>query len=97
MAKFIIKIRRIYNIKPKFFFWLGKEKKNIATFFCSELIATDKNFSQNQLKGDHVAKLERVKQKVMILQSYIELQASVLLTQLRSDLKFHRPNNYFVT
>jgi len=76
---------------------LWKKKKNNATFFCGESIAIDKNFSQNQSTGDHVAKLEQVKQKVTILQSYIELQASVLPTQLRSDLKFHRPNNYFVT
>jgi hypothetical protein len=40
-----------------------------------------------------VAKLERVKQNMTILQSCIELQASVLATQLRLDLKFHRPNN----
>ncbi len=85
----------MYNIKPNFF--ARKEIKNTTTFFFSELIAIDKNFSQNQSTGDHVAKLEQVKQKVMILQSYIELQASVLPTQLRLDLNFHRPNNYFVT
>lgn len=97
LEKFIIKIRRIYNIKPNFLFFCYGRKKNNTTFFCSESIAIDKNFSQNQLTGDHVAKLEWVKQKVTILQSYIELQASVLPTQPRSDLKFHGPNNYFVT
>jgi hypothetical protein len=49
LAKFMIKIRRIYYTTPFFFFFflLGKEK-NTATFFCSESIAIDKNFSQNQ-------------------------------------------------
>ncbi len=81
-------------MKANLFIFIGK-KKNIATVFCSELIAIDKNFSQNQWTGDHVAKLEWVKQKVTILQSYIELQASVLPTQLRLDLKFHRPKKLF--